>query len=95
MGNFPLRGPDQTCWDKVHEADLVAIRRRQSSDPFSRWLINAIIPYYHKIIGYRFKVCTSLSQLSPKTQVSLPQSTQIQPRPQISKITSTSPSSTT
>jgi hypothetical protein len=55
MGNLPLRGPDQKAWSPEHSYDLLAIRKRESSDPFSRWLTDCIIPYFHKKVGNRFR----------------------------------------
>ncbi|PMD64443.1 uncharacterized protein K444DRAFT_520979 [Hyaloscypha bicolor E] len=55
MGNFPLRGLDQHAWSKENETDLVAIRRRENGEPFSRWLINTVVPYFHNRIGKRLK----------------------------------------
>jgi len=56
MGNFPLLGPDHASWASEHSDDLLAIQRRESSDPLSRWIINSIIPWFHERIGRRFKV---------------------------------------
>jgi hypothetical protein len=55
MGNFPLRGPDQKAWSPEHSYDLLAIRKRESSDPFSQWLTDYVIPCFHKRIGNRFR----------------------------------------
>ncbi|KIM96142.1 hypothetical protein OIDMADRAFT_183557 [Oidiodendron maius Zn] len=55
MGNFPILGPDHDSWSTPHADDLLAIRRRESSDPLSRWVINLFIPWFHNIIGKRFK----------------------------------------
>ncbi len=55
MGNFPLRGPDQNAWSPEHSYDLLAIRNRNSSDQFSRWLSDSVIPCFHKRIGHRFR----------------------------------------
>lgn len=60
MGNFPLRGPDRNAWSENYEFDLVAIRRRETGDPFSKWFINIIVPKFHRIIGYRIKVGQNL-----------------------------------
>jgi len=56
MGNFPLRGVDRHAWSETYESDLIALRRRETPDHFSRWFINRVVPYFHKIIGWRFKV---------------------------------------
>jgi hypothetical protein len=55
MGNFPLRGPDQHSWSEENTHDLLAIQRRESSDPFSRWLSDSFVPFFHNIFGERFK----------------------------------------
>jgi hypothetical protein len=69
MGNFPILGPDHDSWSTENGDDLLMVQRRESSDPFSRWLINSFIPWFHKLIGKRFKVRLSLSLLF----LSLPQ----------------------
>jgi hypothetical protein len=63
MGNFLLRGLDQHAWSKENETDLIAIRRRESGEPFSRWLINTVVPYFHSRIGKRLKVRISAGYL--------------------------------
>lgn len=55
MGNFPLRGPDQHTWSAESNHDLLAIQRRSSRDPFSRWISNSLIPCLHKKFLRRFK----------------------------------------
>jgi len=54
MGDFPLRGLDRNIWSP-DSTDLLAIRRRTSSSPFTRWLTNTIIPYLHHHLFYHFK----------------------------------------
>jgi hypothetical protein len=56
MGNFPILGPDQHVWEERNEKDLVAVRRRRGDDLFSRWLIDSWVPYFHKVLGNKFKV---------------------------------------
>ena len=56
MGNFPLRGIDRKAWDPIYDHDFIAIQRRTSVDPFSRWFINIIIPKFHSLIGHRITV---------------------------------------
>lgn len=56
MGNFPILGPDHDSWSPENDHDLLAIHRRETSDPFSRWLINSFVPWFHNVIGKRFKV---------------------------------------
>jgi hypothetical protein len=55
MGNFPLRGPDQGAWSWENTYDLLAVSRRESSDPFSRWLTDTFLPFFHNILGKRFR----------------------------------------
>jgi hypothetical protein len=55
MGNFPLLGPDQDSWSNDHAYDLIALKRRDSSDPFSRWMTDTFVPFFHNILGKRFK----------------------------------------
>jgi len=47
-GNFPLMGPDRK-W--VFASDLLAIRRRADSDPFSKWVSEKLLPCYHRRLG--------------------------------------------
>jgi len=56
MGDFPLRGIDRHAWSETYESDLIALHRREAPDHFSRWFINIVVPYFHGIIGWRFKV---------------------------------------
>ncbi|KAH8667616.1 hypothetical protein BGZ60DRAFT_377394 [Tricladium varicosporioides] len=35
MGNYPLRGIDRKAWSEIYTDDLMALHRRQSSDPIS------------------------------------------------------------
>lgn len=55
MGNFPLYGRDQDAWSPENDYDLLALQRRGSSDPFSNWLTNSFIPFFHNLLGKRFK----------------------------------------
>jgi hypothetical protein len=55
MGDFPLRGPDQDAWSPDKTYDLLAIQRRESSDPFSRWLADSLVPFFHNCFAKRFK----------------------------------------
>lgn len=55
MGNFPLRGPDQHTWITENTHDLLAVQRRSSRDPISRWVSNSLIPYLHKKYLRRLK----------------------------------------
>ena len=52
MGNLPISGLDQSTWSSH---DLLAISRRTSTDPFSRWLSNTCIPFLHHLLLSRFK----------------------------------------
>lgn len=65
MGNFPLRGPDRNAWSENYESDLIAIRKRETGDPFSKWFINTIVPNFHRVVGHRIKVDYSLSSVEP------------------------------
>jgi hypothetical protein len=56
MGNLPIGGIDQDTWSSpTYSHDLLAISRRTSSDPFSHWVSNIIIPYLHLKCLKRFK----------------------------------------
>ncbi|CZR51277.1 uncharacterized protein PAC_01152 [Phialocephala subalpina] len=55
-GNNPLRGLDHDTWSSPRNShDLIAIQRRSSTDPFSQWLCNKIIPCLHRKFLGRFK----------------------------------------
>lgn len=56
MGNFPLRGIDRKAWNGIYEDDLIAIRRRETGDQLSTWLINIVVPKFHELVGHRFIV---------------------------------------
>lgn len=55
MGNFPLRGPDQHSWSLEHTEDLLCLQRREKLDPFSRWVSVTFIPFFHNVLGKRFR----------------------------------------
>lgn len=57
MGSFPLLGFDRDTWDPKNETDLIAIKPRAAPDIFSKWFTEGFVPYYHRIIGKKFKVC--------------------------------------
>jgi hypothetical protein len=65
MGNCPLLGIDRKAWDVDHENDLIAIRRRETGDALSTWLINTVLPKFHELVGHRFTV--SAGSLPPLT----------------------------
>jgi len=54
MGDFPLIGKDKHVWS-LESTDLLAIHRRTSSSPFTRWLSNVLIPFLHRVLLYRYK----------------------------------------
>jgi hypothetical protein len=56
MGNFPITGADHDTWkNPATEHDLVALLRRPSSDPVSRFLSKRVIPCLHNALFHRFK----------------------------------------
>jgi len=56
MGNLPIGGLDQSTWSLPSTShDLLAISRRTSADPFSRWISNTAIPFLHLKLFRRFK----------------------------------------
>lgn len=57
MGNFPLLGLDQECYIEKHDADLVALSSRPAPDIFSRWYTYCVVPWWHHLVGEKFKVC--------------------------------------
>jgi len=63
MGAFPLLGIDSKSWDEEHETDLVSLSTPQTNDHFSEWFITRLIPFIHRKIGERFKVCKLVPSL--------------------------------
>jgi hypothetical protein len=55
MGSFPLYGLDRTSWDKIHERDLVTLWPRKASDPFSQWFTHTVMPFFHHLVGVKFR----------------------------------------
>ncbi|KAH6651683.1 hypothetical protein BKA67DRAFT_537543 [Truncatella angustata] len=55
MGNFPLLGLDQECYTEKHDADLVALTSRPAPDVFSRWFTYCVVPWWHHVVGEKFK----------------------------------------
>lgn len=64
MGAFPLLGLDRKSWEPQYEDDLVSIKARDASDPFSRWYVEKAVPTFHHMIGERFKVLETQTQQS-------------------------------
>lgn len=56
MGAFPLLGLDRHTWNAENEQDLMALLPRKSQDSFSDWMMETVVPLYHRYIGQRFKV---------------------------------------
>jgi len=56
MGAFPLLGLDRAAWDTVHDGDLVALSAKAVPDTFSRWFHYKLVPWFHSLVGERFKV---------------------------------------
>ena len=56
MGAFPLLGMDRKSWSKEAETDLVALMARQKPDAFSGWFAETLIPFFHRVLGAKFKV---------------------------------------
>jgi len=57
---LPFRGIDKDIYGslvkpKDHAPDLIALRSRQSEDPFSRLISNTLIHPFFRCIGYKFK----------------------------------------
>jgi hypothetical protein len=64
MGSFPFLGFDRDTWDLKNETDLIAIKPRAAPDIFSKWFTEGFVPYYHQIIGKKFKVIPSQYSLN-------------------------------
>ncbi|KAE8453800.1 hypothetical protein EG329_009312 [Mollisiaceae sp. DMI_Dod_QoI] len=54
MGNFPLVGLDRDAWSDKYDDDLIALQRRDSGDPLSKWFTDTLVPKFHQVIGHRF-----------------------------------------
>ena len=51
-----LLGPDRKVWrEPQYASDLVALKHRTEFDPASKWLIDHILPTYHRLIGSKMK----------------------------------------
>jgi hypothetical protein len=61
MGNFPLLGLDRRTWDEEHEDDLLALRAQPVSGVFSTWVVETLVPIFHRFVGERFKVCDEIN----------------------------------
>ncbi|KAF2667891.1 hypothetical protein BT63DRAFT_304305 [Microthyrium microscopicum] len=59
MGNFPLLGLDRKAWDPQNEHDLMSLVTAETTDPFTRWFRNSIIPAFHRNIGQKLKSTVS------------------------------------
>ena len=61
-GNYPLLGLDKDAWGGSGD-DLVAMKARVAPDPFSSWVSNTVIPFYHNLLGDKLKVWGSSEML--------------------------------
>jgi hypothetical protein len=52
-GDYPLDGIDSGLWESSD--DLLAFRERPDTDKLSEWVVQDLLPYYHKHIGHVFK----------------------------------------
>ena len=52
-GAFSLDGIDSGLWESSD--DLFALRERPDTDKLSEWVVQDMLPYYHKHIGRIFK----------------------------------------
>ncbi|KAI9650738.1 hypothetical protein NHQ30_000762 [Ciborinia camelliae] len=55
LGNYPLSSRDKDSWSGGYEEDLLALQRKPTSDPFSRWIIWSCVPYLHRKFLKYFK----------------------------------------
>jgi hypothetical protein len=58
MGNIFLLGRDADVWEKydIYRPDLIALRARETGDPFSRFLSSVLIHWYHRLFGRYIRV---------------------------------------
>lgn len=52
-GDYSLDGIDSDVWESSH--DLFALRERPDADKLSEWVIQDLLPYYHRHVGQIFK----------------------------------------
>jgi len=56
-GNFFLRGIEAEVWEEANATDLVALSESQREQHiFSRWYSEKFLAYFHRCLGYRFRV---------------------------------------
>ncbi len=56
MGNIYLLGPDSDIWSNPDVSDLIALSARHSDDPFTTWVTDTVIHWWHRLIGKYFRV---------------------------------------
>jgi len=54
---------EATAWDTKHSCDLVALNKRP--DRFAAWVANALLPFYHRRLGYRLQKRVDDDALGP------------------------------
>ena len=56
-GNCFLRGREAATWDTEYTHDIISLRKQNpENDPFSNWLIQRFVGWFHRWFGYRYKV---------------------------------------
>lgn len=63
MGNIYLLGQDSETWSRPDVLDLITLDPRLESDPFSTWVSDSLLPFYHQTVGRLFRVDLPHSQI--------------------------------
>lgn len=56
MGNVYLLGQDSDIWSNPDIPDLIALNARRADDPFTAWVTNKAVHWWHRIVGKYLRV---------------------------------------
>ena len=63
MGNVYLLGQDSDTWSKPDEWDLIALQARYAGDPFTTWVHDSLVHWWHRCLGKYVRVCSTFTPL--------------------------------
>ncbi len=62
MGNFYLLGQDSDIWSNPNISDLIALNARHADDPFTAWVTNKAVHWWHRVAGKYLRVSAHFAE---------------------------------